>query len=212
MEIELTKNSRLVVETDIAPLPVRNEGEHITGTYTPHSWWGHSAEGPDETFSFPGDIERADRELFDGSAINAERNIQRWAWLAHGLHLQRVGATYWFCDRAAFEELHGGEFSRENQRSVISDEVSIYTRWLNREAKVITLQRFARFRRTTTRWAENLTDVYEFWEPVKSVADVYLDDNVYTPAAVAHENFWDYMTPREKSALAGLLDAERALP
>jgi hypothetical protein len=206
--IELTDRTRLVITPDPVPLDVRDPEVCITGCYTPPSWWGHPTEGPAALHDFPGNIVEADDRLWADDSWEPERAIKRWAWSFYGLELQRHGATYWYCDRNMFDSLHGGEFTREVQSEVIRSEREDYRRYVDREARIVTLQRLARFRRTTRKYHEHHQDLLEVWETIASVGDTYLDPS-YTEADVAFECFTPHLTKKELTIVTAMIDSQR---
>jgi hypothetical protein len=208
--LELTPRLRVAIVPDLDPRDVRVSGESITGTYTPPNLWGHPAQGPLPLYDFPGDIVDADVRLFDNTSWDAERGIQRWAWLAYGLELQRHGGTYWYCDRTMFDHLHGGDFTREAQADVIRSERLEYQRWCDGEARFLSLQRRASFRRVTKKYHDHLPELMYVWEDIESVGDIYFDDS-WTPVDVTHEYFYDLLRPSERAVLQAMLDEQRAL-
>ena len=206
--IELNDRTRLVVTPDSVPLQVRDADVCITGCYTPPSWWGRNVEGPLPLHPFPGDLARADEKLEDLASWEPSRDVSRWAWLFHGVVLQRFGATYWWCDQTAFNTLHGGEFTREVQENIIASEHQDYERFISGEAKIVSLQRLARFRRTTRKYHDHHQDLLEVWETVESVSDQYLDaqDNEFD---VAFEHFHHHLTKKELTIVTAAIDEKR---
>lgn len=206
--IELNDRTRLVVVPDPVPLEVRNADLSITGCYTPPSWWGHRTEGPPALFDHPGNIVVADDRLSDLASWEPDRDVRRWSWLFYGIELVRFGSTYWYCDSNQFAQLHGGEFTREAQRDVIEGEHFEYERYKSGEAKIVTLQRQARFRRTTRKYHEHHQDLLEVWENVASVSDIYLDPQM-TEMHVAFEFFYTHLTKKELTIITAAIDESR---
>jgi predicted nucleic acid-binding protein len=207
--IELTDRTRLVITPDPVPLQVRDTDTCITGCYTTPSWWGNYQEqGPPPLHDFPGNLAEADDKLWDRTE-EPDWAIRRWAWAFYGLELQRHGPTYWYCDANAFHSLHGGEFTREAQAEVIRSEREDYRRYIEGEAKIVTLQRLARFRRTTRKYHEHHQDLLEVWETIDSVADTYFDVR-YTAADVAYESFYQHFTKKELTIVTAMIDEQRS--
>jgi hypothetical protein len=208
--IHLTNHSRIAVYQDPVPNDPRRE-ECITGCFTPMTWWGRFTEGPRPVHEYPGNLGHADEMLYRTGQWEPDAVVARWSWTFHGLDLHRYGATYWFCNRQAFETLHGGEFSRENQRAVIEAEHALYERYERGDAMIVTLQRLAQFKRVTRRYHEKQKELLEVWEDVASVADVYLDSN-YTEAHVAFENFHDVLHKKERTVVHAMIDSQQRGP
>jgi hypothetical protein len=206
--IDLTERSRLAIEPDPVPLDPRRD-ECITGCYTPPSWWGNPTYGPEPRHDFPGPIVEADNRLYDRTSFDAERGVQRWAWTFYGILVERHGGTYWYCDRQAFENMIGGEFTRALQHDIIEADRQAYERYLNGEARIITLQRKATFKRITRRFHEKQKELPEVWEDVASVGDIYLAERE-SVAQVA----WDYfpLQKKERTIVSAMIDAERKDP
>lgn len=211
--IELTKHSRLVIAQDVNPMDPRVPGDVICGCYTPpwDALWGFNQEGPAPLYDFPGNlveaVEKFERQMDD-------ELLERWAWAAHGLVVQRHGKTFWYCDANVFERLHGGPFDKENQEAVIAAEVTEYERFLRGDARVVTLQRLAQFKRVTQKFHDKQEDLLEVWENVAYQGDVYFDPQ-YDAVEVAYDYFFAQMTRREQAVLTAMVDqhrAERALP
>src|SRR6478736_5889008 len=203
--IELNDRTRLVVSADPVPLEVRDAEVCITGCYTPPNMWGHPTVGPAALHDFPGNIVEAVDEIGDLGFLEPDRLIRRWAWVFYGLELQHHGATYWYCDRNMFESLHGGPFTREAQAEVIRSEREDYRRFVDGEAKVVSLQRLARFRRTTRKYHEHHQDLLEVWETIDSVSDRYLEPS-YTEFDVAFESFYGHLTKKELTIVTAAID------
>lgn len=213
--IELTKGSRLVVAQEPNPMNPRVPGDVICGTYTPawNSVWSQRVDAPIPLYDFPGRIVDAVDQLVD-KVDDADAAIERWGWLNFEHVIQRHGQTYWYCDRNTFDHLHGGPFDRENQASVIESEVREYEAYLRGDARVVTFQRLAQFRRVTRKFHEKQDDLLEVWENVDYVGDVYFDPS-YDAVEVAYEHFFSAMTRKEQTILTAMIDlhmAERALP
>jgi hypothetical protein len=206
--IELNDRTRLVVTPDPVPLEVRNAEVCITGCYTPPNWWGHPMQGPLPLHDFPGNIVEAEDKLGDADGLEPDRVLRRWAWMFYGLELQRIGATFWYCDRTMFDTLHGGPFTREAQAEVIKSEAEDYRRFVDGEAKIVTLQRLARFRRTTRKYHEHHQDLLEVWENIASISDVYLDKR-FTEFDVAFEYFHGDLSKKELTIVTAAIDEQR---
>lgn len=206
--IELNDRTRLVVSPDPVPLEVRTPETSITGCYTPPSWWGRHVEGPPPLFDHPGNIAEADSKLTDRSSWEPEQAVRRWSWAFYGIELIRFGSTYWYCDANQFAQMHGGDFTREVQTDIIRGEVEDYRRYTAGEAKIVTLQRLARFRRTTRKYHEHHQDLLEVWETVASSHDTYLDPQ-NTEFHVAFEEFYTYLTKKELTIVTAAIDEAR---
>lgn len=206
--IELNDRTRLVVIPDPVPLDLRTTDLSITGCYTPPSWWGHRVEGPPPLFDHPGNIVEADDRLWHADAWEPDRDIRRWSWMFYGLELQRHGATYWYCDANAFADLHGGEFTREAQAEVITEERERYRAFTAGEAKIVSLQRLARFRRTTKKYHDHHRDLLEVWETIASSSDEYLSPE-HTEFDVAFEQFFPDLSKKELTIVTAALDEKR---
>lgn len=209
--IDLTKHARLVIDNDPAPLnPRRDMNECITGCYTPPSWWGHPTEGPPALFDHPGNIVEADDRLYRTGRLEPESVVLRWSWMMHGIAMKRFGETYWYCDRNMFEHLHGGDFDRSIQEAVIDAEHEAYELWLRGEARLLTFQRKATFKRVTRRFHEKQEELLEVWEDIAAVGDVYLSTE-YSVAWAALDNFYESMHRKERAIVSAMIDSERAL-
>lgn len=206
--IELNDRTRLVVIPDPVPLDVRNAEVCITGCYTPPNWWGHPMQGPLPLHDFPGNIVEAEDKLGDADGLEPDRVLRRWAWSFYGLELQRIGSTFWYCDRHMFDTLHGGPFTRKAQAEVIQSEAEDYRRFVDREAKIVTLQRLARFRRTTRKYHEHHQDLLEVWENIDSISDVYLGPE-HTEFDVAFEHFYGDLSKKELTIVTAAIDEQR---
>lgn len=212
--IELTSKTRLVIGQEPNPQSPRIEGECITGTYTPPSWWGHPTEGPSPLYDHPGNIVEADDKLAPLMEDEPYAAVSRWSRANYGVEVVRLGETYWYCDRHMFDELHGGEFTSEVQRAVIAAEAEAYQAYLRGDARFIAFQRLAHFRRTTKKYHEKQEDLLRVWEEIDTLRDVYLDEG-YSVADAANEYFFSLMNQRERAVLTAMLDSEateRALP
>lgn len=193
----------------------RVPGDVICGTYTP-AWdalWSRRMDAPAALYDFPGRIVEAVDHLSE-RIDEADAAIDRWGWLNHERVIKRHGDTYWFCDRNTFEHLHGGPFNRENQEAVIDSEVREYEAYLRGDARVVTFQRLAQFKRVTRKFHDKQEDLLSVWENVDYVGDVYFDPS-YDAVEVAYEHFFSAMTRKEQAILTAMIDlhmAERALP
>jgi hypothetical protein len=211
--IELTKHARLVIAPDPNPIDPRVPGDVICGTYTPpwDALWGFATEGPAPLYEFPGRIveavEKFEREFDD-------ELLERWAWVTHNRVVHRHGRSFWYCDENMFNHLHGGPFDRENQAAVIEAEAAEYEAFIRGDARVVTFQRLAQFKRVTRKYHEKQEDLLEVWENVAYVGDVYFSVG-YSAADVAYDQFFGAMTRKEQAVLTAMVDqqrAERALP
>lgn len=205
--IELNDRTRLVVQADPVPLNPRYPDLCITGCYTPPRGWARE-EGPLPLHAFPGDIAEAHEMFGDLGWLEPDRLMRRWAWIFHGLELQEHAGTYWFCDETTFAQLHGGEFTREAQREVIASEREDYRRYIDKETKIVSLQRLARFRRTTKKYHEHHQDLLEVWETIDSISDMYLEPS-HTVGDVAFEAFYTHFTKKELTIITAMLDEQR---
>lgn len=206
--IDLTPTSRLQVDVDPVPLDPRKD-ECVTGTFTPIVQWTHWVDGPENKFEFPGDLQAAHDRLYQPSRWASEARVVRWAWANFDTLVQRHGSTYWWCDRAMFDTVIGGEFSRGAQAEVIDADRREYDRFLAGDARQITLQRKSVFRRISTRWSADQQELLEVWEDVDAVADVYLDED-NTVAQFAFDNFT--FQRKELATIHAMIDSERTLP
>lgn len=199
--VELTERARLVIEADPVPMDPRRE-EVICGTYTEPHWWAARREGTSPTHDFPGNIVEAVNRLRD------PEHVERWARVFYGILIQKVGDTYWYCDQAKFHEIVGGEFSIERQADVIRAEVREYEHYENGDARIVCLQRLARFRRTTRKYVDLHQDMLEVWETVESVCVAYIDDVVYSVAQIAMDYFFPSMNRKEQTIVTAMLDEQ----
>lgn len=200
--IDLTNKSRLKIDTDPVPLNPRLD-ECVTGCYTPPSWWGHRVDGPEPKFDFPGNLVVADDKLFDESSWIPERKVQRWAWANYGILVERHGATYWYCDEQMFRTMIGDDFSREMQAAVIQADRLTYKRYLDGDARMLTLQRKATFKRV----GKGFPDLIETWEDVQSHGDLYFDEDD-TPAQAALDYF--HLSKKEEAVISAMIDSAKA--
>jgi hypothetical protein len=205
--VDLTPTSRLVIDTD-PDAPDPRADDCVCGAYTPRNWWGGIADGPLARFDFPGDLASAHERLYDARSWTPERKVQRWAWANFNIVVERHDTTYWWCDRAAFDAMVGGEFTRERQADVIGADVRAHTRWARGEARLITFQRKATFKRVTKRWVPGADDLFKVWEDIRTEGNVYLDD--YTPGRAALDFFPDLLTKKELTVVTAMIDSERA--
>lgn len=208
--IDLTKHARLVVAPDPNPSNPREYGAVITGTYTA-PWaatWGRSVEGPPALYDHPGRLVEAVEHFEDTVVDRVDEAIERWSWVTHGLVIRRWENTYWYCDRNMFEHLYGGEFDRDNQLAVIESEHSEYESYVRGDARVVTFQRLARFKRVTRKYHEKQEDLLEVWENVAYIGGSYLDDT-YGPAEVAFEYFFAEMSRKEQAVVTAMVDQHR---
>jgi len=206
--IDLTPTSRLSIEPDPVPLDPRKD-ECVTGCYTPPSWWGHPTYGPEPRWDFPGNLVEADNRLYDRTSWEPDRGVGRWAWTFYGVLVERHGSTYWYCDRTAFDNMVGGEFTREMQHDIITADRLAYEKFLNGEARIITLQRKATFKRITRRYHEKHEDLLEVWEDIASIGDIYLDDRD-GPAQVALDYF--PLRKKELTVVHAMIDSTQKGP
>ena len=205
--IDLSATSRLAIMPDPVQLDPRQD-ECVTGCYTPPNWWGHpNHDGPLPKFDHPGNIVEADDHLWESNALDPAMNVTRWSWMFYGVLVERHENTYWYCDRQAFDNMIGGEFTREVQHDIITADRLAYERYVRNEAVIVTLQRKATFKRVTRRYHEKHEDLLEVWEDIASVGDVYLDERD-GPAQLALDYF--PLHRKERAAVCAMID-ERTL-
>lgn len=209
--IELIRHSaRLTITPDAEPLNPRTHIQTPVGCYRPLTAY-RPFDGPPMIYSFPGDLEDAHDRLWDYErTLDPEHLVARWAHCMYNTVLVHKGGAYWYCDRTTWDNIVGREWNDENQAEVIAQEIAAWERYRRSEAKVVTLERRATFKRIT-RSRVNESDLLHVWEKVDDIGDIYVEDYGNSYIRVAADHFAHHFNKRERTVMQAALDSERTL-
>lgn len=209
--IDLVRNAtRLTITPDAEPLNPRTDVQTPVGCYRPLTAY-RPFDGPPMIYSFPGDLEDAHDRLWDYErSLDPEHAVAEWGHKEFGLVLIHRAGAYWFCDRTAWDNVVGREWTDDNQTEVIEQEIRAWERYRRGEAQMVTLERRATFKRITRSRVDE-SDLLHVWERVDDIGDIYPEDYGNSYVRVAADHFAHHFNKRERTMVQAALDSERVL-